>query len=290
MDTDTHTVSVLRPAAQAFPLVLDSPHSGREYPVDFRPSLPLSLLRRGEDRFVDLLFDAAPSHGATLVKARFARSYVDPNRHPDDIDPAMLVGPWPGPLRPSRAGELGVGLIWRLLDPETPIYDRQLTVDEVRHRVDRYWHPYHRLLQAELDHAHRRHGAVWHLNCHSMLSLGSPLSPDPGRRRPDFVLGDLDGKSCEPGFTEVVRDTLQALGYSVALNDPFKGAELVRRHGKPLHGRNSLQVEINRGLYLDDATLEPSPGFDALRADLDRLIAALADYVRAAVSRPAPAD
>jgi N-formylglutamate amidohydrolase len=122
--------------------------------------------------------------------------------------------------------------------------------------------------------AHGRHGVVWHLNCHSMKSTGK------GRLRDDFVLGDRDGTTCAPEFTDLVASSLRRLGYSVGLNHPFKGAEIVTRHGNPGEGRHSLQIEINRGLYMDEALIERSAGFAALQADIDGLVATVAAYAR----------
>ena len=119
------------------PLVLDSPHSGNEYPDDFRFSLPQEALRQAEDSYVDELYAAGPDVGATLIAARFPRSYIDPNRSVLDIDASLLEAPWPGPAVPSPKTARGIGLIWRVLDPGEPIYARKLTVDEVKQRIVR---------------------------------------------------------------------------------------------------------------------------------------------------------
>ena len=114
-----------------------------------------------------------------------------------------------------------------------------------------------------------------------MPAVGDVMSDDPGRERAEFVLGDRDGTTCEPEFTAFVAATLSAMGYEVAINDPYKGVELVRKHGRPAERRHSLQIEVNRRLYMDEVSLARTAGFGALQADLTRLIAALADYVRA---------
>jgi N-formylglutamate deformylase len=260
----------------ARPLVVDSPHSGRAYPEDFGHAAPMALLRRAEDAFVDDLFEAAPQHGAGFLKALFPRSYIDPNRHEGEIDENMLAAVWPSNLRLSERTEMGLGLIRRLIKGNVPIYDRLLTVDEVQGRIARYHRPYHDELEAMLDEAHARFGAVWHINAHSMKAMGRRKGqPIP---RDDFVLGDLEGESCDIAFTEFVAETLRGFGYTVRLNHPFKGAELVTRFGRPRDGRHSLQIEINRGLYMDEDRIEKTPGFDALKRDIDRLLAAIAGF------------
>ncbi len=261
-------------------MVFDAPHSGSVYPDDFRPAVSLGLLQGGEDRFVDRLVAGAPDAGATLVAAKFARTYIDPNRDLDEIDETILEAPWPGPTVRNTRTELGVGLVFSKIGPDIDIYDRRLSVAEIDRRIERYWRRYHAALDGALDRAAREHGGVWHLNCHSMTPVGNDLSPDPGRMRPDFVLGDLFGTSCEPAFTELVGATLTGMGYSVGLNEPYAGAYIVERNGRPDKGRHSLQMEINRGLYMDLDSLERNAGFARLKAAMGELAGAICRFAR----------
>ncbi|TEA79114.1 N-formylglutamate amidohydrolase [Allopusillimonas ginsengisoli] len=268
----------------AAPLVLDSPHSGTEYPPDFASALEPGILRTAEDTWVADLWGGAPFQGVPLLAARFPRSYIDANRSPDEIDPVLLDQPWPEPLPDSAKVRLGKGLIWRMMDDGTPLYDRKLSLDEVRHRIEACWTPYHDKLKSTIDAAHARFGKVWHINCHSMPSIAAAFATDkPGLVHPDFVLGDRDGATAAPEFREFVADWLRGRGYDVAVNDPYKGVEIVRRYGNPDQGRHSLQVEINRKLYMDEATLRPTDGYDKLRGDLHDLCAALINWSRAQV-------
>lgn len=261
------------------PVVLDSPHSGTFYPEDFRPAVPLSALRKAEDAFVDELYASGPKFGATLISARFPRSYIDPNRSLLDVDESLLDEPWPGPVAASRKTELGVGLIWRLLDTGEPIYARKLGIDEVRRRITDYHQPYQKAVKDALDATQAHFGSVWHINCHSMPAVSSIISEEgPGRPRADFVLGDRDGTTCEPAFTAFVAGTLSDLGYEVKINDPFKGVELVRAFSEPASGRHSLQVEVNRKLYMDEETGAKLPGFARLARDMERMIRAVCGY------------
>jgi N-formylglutamate amidohydrolase len=260
----------------ARPLVVDSPHSGRAYPEDFGHAAPLALLRRAEDAFVDDLFEAAPQHGAGFLKALFPRSYIDPNRHEGEIDEDMLAAPWPQNLKLTERTEMGLGLIRRLIKGNVQIYDRLLTVEEVEGRIARYHRPYHDELEAMLDEVHARFGGVWHINAHSMKAMGRRKGQS--IPRDDFVLGDLEGESCDPVFTGFVAETLRGFGYTVRLNHPFKGAELVTRFGRPHDGRHSLQIEINRGLYMDEDRIEKTDSFDTLKRNIDRLLAAISDF------------
>ncbi len=266
----------------AVPVVFDSPHSGRDYPSDFGAALPIEALRSAEDAFVDELFAAAPEHGAVLLRALFPRSYIDVNRAEDDIDARLIEGTLPQPLRPGAKSELGIGLIRRAIAPGLFIYGRKLTVAEVEGRIARCWRPYHAALKAALDRAHRTHGAVWHIDCHSMKSVANGMTPDAaGTSRPDIVLGDRDGTTCEPAFTRLVKETLERLGFVVAVNDPYKGAEIVRRYGAPARGRHSLQVEIRRDLFMNETLHVRNEGFARVEAAMGDLAAAVCDYARA---------
>ena len=275
----TNPFKLIKPTAVHVPLVLDSPHSGTDYPEDFRARVSREQLRQAEDSFVDELYGSGPGVGATLIAARFPRSYIDPNRSLLDIDASLMDAPWPGPAIPSRKTQLGIGLIWRLLDTGEPIYSRKLSVDEVKQRIVRYHQPYQRALKDALDEAFDHFGAVWHINCHSMSALSGAISEEgPGKSRADFVLGDRDGTTCEPGFTTFVADTLKAMGYSVKVNDPYKGVELVRAFSDPKGGRHSLQIEVNRRLYMDERTRLKTPGFAALERDIAGLVSKVAGY------------
>jgi N-formylglutamate deformylase len=268
------------PTVAPIPLVLDSPHSGADYPDDFDHLPPRAVVRNAEDSFVNELYGSGPQLGATLIEALFPRAYIDPNRSLADIDTALLAEPWPGPTTPSRKTELGIGLVWRLAQGGVPMYDRKLSVAEIERRITRCYQPYHAAVAAAIDERHRDFGAVWHIDCHSMPAVGDVMSDDPGRPRAQFVLGDRDGTTCEPELTAFVAETLRGMGYQVAVNDPYKGVELVRRHGRPAERRHSLQIEINRRLYLDEGTLQKHAGFATLQANLHRLLEALAGFVR----------
>lgn len=275
----TPPFTLLRPAGHAVPLVLDSPHSGTWYPDDFLPAVQLEVLRQAEDSYVDELYATGPQRGATLIAAQFPRSYIDPNRSLLDIDASLLDAPWPGPAVPSRKTQLGVGLIWRVLDSGQAIYARKLSVAEVRRRIVDFHQPYQRAVKNALDEAREHFGAVWHLNLHSMPAVSGNISEEgPGKRRADFVLGDRDGTTCEAGFTAAVADALRAMGYEVKVNDPYKGVELVRAFSDPADARHSLQIEVNRRLYMDERTREKSSGYAALKRDLDRLLEIVAGY------------
>jgi N-formylglutamate deformylase len=271
------------PEADPIPLVCDSPHSGVHYPDDFGYALAFDKLRAGEDTDVHVLWQGLPAVGATLLAARFPRSYIDPNRDLEDLDPAMLAEPWPRPLSPGEKSRLGIGLIWRDAGPHAraPIYDRLLSVAEVEHRIAAYHAPYHAAMSEQIEAAYTRFGAVWHLNLHSMPANSyEALGIESDHPLADFVLGDRDGTTAAPEFTDTVAQALRARGFSVATNDPFKGVALIARLGRPAERRHSLQIELHRGLYMDEDTRERSSGFDALQSALAEVSRDIAAYVK----------
>ena len=278
MSEPTHRIH--GPARATVPLVLDSPHSGNAFPSDFGAAVSELDLRDGEDCFVDALWRPATERGIPLLAALFPRTYIDPNRHPGDVDLELIEGGhWPHDFQPSGKARLGKALIWRTLDDGRPIYARKLGVDEVERRIDRYHAPYHRALRALIDATHADFGASWHIDCHSMNAVaGAQGEGGAGAVRPDFVVGDRDGTTCDPGFTAFVAEHLRGLGHWVTVNAPYKGVELVRAYGDPAQRRHSLQLEINKRLYMDEATREKGPGFAKLQADLMSLVDALVDY------------
>ncbi|MDB5958387.1 MAG: Formimidoylglutamase [Ramlibacter sp.] len=259
------------------PLVLDSPHSGVQYPADFRPACDLATLRRAEDTHVEKLYDFAPSLGVAWIEALFPRSYLDANRNTTELDVDLLQDAWDGELATDPVVlskvRLGKGLVWRFTDDGVPIYDRKLTAAEVRARIANCWQPYHEAVSQAIEKAHATHGYSIHLNCHSMPSVAAANATEfPGLAHADFVIGDRDGSTASPALSQVLVETLRGFGYDVAYNHPYKGVELVRRYGDPATSRHGIQVEVNRKLYMDEATLEPHAGFAPLRAHLQQLV------------------
>jgi N-formylglutamate amidohydrolase len=273
------------PDAPRVPLVLDSPHSGFDFPADFGSVLSEFDLREGEDCFVDELYLPATERGVGLVTALAPRTYIDLNRHAGDVDLALIDGGrWPDEHVPSGKARLGKSLVWRTLDDGRAIYDRKLAVDEVRRRVERFHRPYHDEVRERIAAVHARFGRSWHINCHPMNAVGGVQAEGgAGRARPDFVVGDRDGTTCDAEFSELVRGFLAALGYDVRVNDPYKGVELVRAYSNPAEGRMSLQLEINKRLYMDEATRTRNAGFATLQQHLLALVDAVLDYTTSAL-------
>ena len=270
------------PDGAALPLMFDSPHSGIEYPADFTHDCPRAAIRWGEDSFIDEIYTAAPAHGAWLLAAHFPRTYIDPNRGLEAMDPSLVAGTWPHPVEINPKTADGIGLIWQNGGAGVHLYDHKLSIEDVEHRIDSYWRPYHEALIGTIAGLRAGHGRCWHVNCHSMFSvefgteLGKKNIPDE-----DVVLGNLDGRTCSAEFTELVADAFRAGGLSVAVNKRFKGGEIVRKVGDPAGHCHSLQIELDRGLYMDERRMEKSADFAALQGVVTGVIARVAEYVAA---------
>ncbi|WP_428696255.1 N-formylglutamate amidohydrolase [Stappia sp.] len=278
-DGDGAMFSILRPEQVAAPLVLDSPHSGRFYPADFAPAQPPERYRRAEDMHVDELFGDAPALGLPLLSARFGRIYCDVNRAFDDLDPSVLDDASGLALAPSSKARLGKGVVWTATPPDgAPLLAGPLSRTDYEARLARCWWPYHETLARLLDET-RRSGRIFHLDLHSMQPVANAMHEDAtGSRRPDIVLSDREGTSAAAGFLDAALAAFDGLGFSLAVNDPFKGAEILRRHGNPAAGVHSLQVEVNRALYMDVEAYGKTAQFADTRQRLATFVTRLRDW------------
>lgn len=257
-------------------LVADSPHSGRVYPADFNYSCSKDVLRQAEDAWIDKLFDFLPDLGIPFLQAKFPRSYIDANRSADkvvrDFNAASKRGENPA-YQPTEGG-----LIRSPVTPrhQVPVYDRALSLREAFQRATRYHKPYHRRLAGLIAETKQKHGRVVHLNVHSMPST---IHRGTKQNSHDIILGTRDGTTAEDNLLYALRDMLQAKGYKVGLNTPgFRGAEIVRRYGNPPQQQHSIQIEINRALYMNEKSLRPHAGMRRLKADLRDVIERFRDY------------
>jgi N-formylglutamate deformylase len=257
-------------------VLFNSPHSGRIYPRNFliASRLDLVTLRRSEDSFVDDLMAGVVRRGYPLMLAHFPRCYVDVNREPYELDPRMFEGRLPSfaNTRSMRVAG-GLGTIARVAGDAQEIYDRRLSVDDALRRIETLYKPYHRALRKLFTRVHRDFGAAVLIDCHSMPSAAGPRDERP---RADVVLGDRYGTSCVAAVAETAEATLRGLGYRVSRNKPYAGGFITEHYGNPATGLHSLQLEVNRALYMDERRYECTPSFARLAADLETLADCLA--------------
>jgi N-formylglutamate deformylase len=257
-------------------VVFNSPHSGSVYPHAFLTAsrLEVTTLRRSEDSFVDELALGVVERGYPLMRAHFPRCYVDVNREPYELDPRMFEGRLPSfaNTRSMRVAG-GLGTVARVVGDAQEIYGQRLTVDEALRRIEALYKPYHRALRRLVSRVHRDLGAAVLIDCHSMPSTTAAKEERP---RADVVLGDRYGTSCAPAVSEAIEGTLRSLGYSVSRNKPYAGGFITEHYGNPAAGLHSIQLELNRALYMDERRYERSASFAQLGADLGSLADRLA--------------
>ena len=262
-------------AEQRVPFVFNSPHSGRYYPERFlaMARLDRNAIRRSEDCFVDELFGAAVPLGAPLLAANFPRAYIDVNREPWELDPRMFAEPVPSfaNIRSARVAG-GLGTVPKLVGEGLDIYSGRLPLAEALSRIEVVYKPYHDVLKQLVTRTHALFGFAVLVDCHSMPA--SIRIGDTGVR-PDFIVGDRFGASTSAALTEHAIGLLIAMGYTVAHNKPYAGGFITEHYGRPGRGLHALQIEVNRGLYMNERTFQKSSGFDTLADDLARFTADL---------------
>ena len=266
---------IIQPQRQTLPLVFASPHSGSEYPADFLASSRLDAmsLRRSEDSFVHEIFSCAPEMGAPLLHALFPRAFVDPNREPYELDPAVFrdrLPPYANTSSPRVAA--GLGTIARVVANGANIYRKKLSLEEGLERIRSYYWPYHEALRSLVESTKEQFGYCILVDCHSMPSSSRPAR---GAYSAAFVLGDCHGTTCAPLVTQTVEQVLSAKDYMVVRNSPYAGGFVTRHYGKPQARVHCLQIEINRHIYMDESRIERRPALKALTQDMRDVVAAL---------------
>lgn len=269
------------PEMRTTPLVLASPHSGRDYPRRFRRASVLGelALRSSEDAFVDELFAAAPELGAPLLCAKAPRAFVDVNRGPDELDPALIAGVGRRPTNARVAA--GLGVIPRVVAGGRAIYRGKIPRAEAEARIRDYWHPWHARLGRLLAESRALFGEAILLDCHSMPheALEQLCASEP--RKPEVVLGDRFGASAAPEMMARVEAAFVRAGFRVARNKPFAGAYTAQHYGRPSRRQHVIQVEIDRALYMNEAALRPNANFAAVQRSISGALAELCGARRA---------
>ena len=267
---------IIEPAVWRAPIIFNSPHSGSVYPREFLAASRINeaALRRSEDSVMDEIVADLAGRGFPIVRVNFPRSSVDVNREPYELDPRMFAGRLPSfaNTRSMRVAG-GLGTIPRVVGDGQEIYSERLDVEEALTRIEALYKPYHRALRRLINKTHQAFGTVILVDCHSMPSVG--VSRDEPKR-PDLVIGDRYGTSCAALLPDVVEDTFKTLGYSVGRNKPYAGGFITEHYGNPVNGLHTIQLELNRAIYMDERRRERSANFRKVAEDFIVLADALA--------------
>jgi len=270
---DSNPIEVLHPAEWTIPVVFSSPHSGNLYPSHFvkQSTLDMQTLRQSEDYKVDELFAAATEIGAPLLKAKFPRAYCDPNREAFELDPDMFDDILPDHVNSkSPRVSAGIGTIPKIVTAGTLIHEKQISYQDAKDRLDSCYFPYHLALQTLLKQCLDKFNFALLIDCHSMP--GTDISGAPNFALSDIVLGDRFGRSCPQVYSTFFRTEFQALGYSVTYNTPYAGGYITERYAN--HGQHiyALQIEINRNLYMEQASVTATAGITRLSNNIHALL------------------
>ena len=263
------------PAEQRVPYVFNSPHSGRHYSESFLKASRLSALdiRRSEDVLVDHLFASVVEIGAPLLAAQFPRAWLDVNREPYELDPKLFDERLPAHANSGSMRVMGgLGTIPRLIAENLPIYAQKPSLKEALQRIEENYRPYHETLRQLIASSVHMFGYGVLVDCHSMPSRGCK---NERLNRPDIIIGDRFGTSCNGEISSELVRRFSDLGYSVLRNKPYAGGFITEHYGRPLKGLHAVQIEINRGLYLDEENLQPTAGFQQLALDIQSVMAHL---------------
>jgi N-formylglutamate amidohydrolase len=271
------------PEQQKTFVVFSSPHSGRDYRAEFMAGTVLRdpQVRSSEDAYVDELFASAPHYGAPLLSASLPRAFVDVNRAIDELDPAVVSGVKHVLNNPRISS--GLGVIPRVVAEGRAIRSAKLSLEAAQALLKAYYTPFHQKLAQMLEDTAQRFGQVLLIDCHSMPHDAILNARAPGGRRPDVILGDRFGASCNPDLSEAVAALFAQAGFTVGRNAPFAGAFIAQNYGRPESGRHVLQIEIDRQLYLNEAKVTKSAGFEDLKERLSRVVAGICDLGRLAL-------
>ncbi len=280
--------TVTRPRQWQSGVIFGSPHSGRIYPDWFLElsRLPLNLLRSSEDAFVDQIIACAPEMGAVTLSAGYPRAMVDLNRGVDEIDPLVVRGTPRAPL--NQRTMAGLGVIPRVVSQGRAIHYTPISQFEAERRLNAYWRPYHAVLGGLIDEARAQFGQAILIDMHSMPhdALNHLTAP-----RPDIVLGNRHGASASARVTDAIASACEAEGWRVRRNSPFSGAYIAATYGQPARNIHVVQLEIDRRLYMDEATITKRPDFDDFAARIARVIRTLSSLdAGGAARRPYAAE
>lgn len=261
------------PVHPEVPLLLTIPHSGEEIPQEayWLTSHPSELLLRDVDRFVDVLYsEAIRDIGLPSVQTLVHRYAADLNRYPEDIDAAAVEG------SPHPAGKFTQGFHWVKSTIGEMIIEHPIPLAVHDLIVKRYHDRFHELIASRIAEIQALHGKspVYHFDLHSMPSRGTGAHADQGRSRAEVVLSDFEGRSCAPEFMNLTRRVFESVGFEVAINWPYKGGRMTQRYGRPEAGHHTVQIELNRKLYMNEATRDRIPGqFEQVQVRLKQALA-----------------
>lgn len=239
------------------PLIITIPHSGEQVPpqAPWLNQLPEEILMCDVDRYVDFLYEPAlAKNQLPFVKTQWHRYAADLNRVPEDVDCTSVIG------NKNPAGSFDRGFHWVVTTYNQPLMKEPISQKVHDELVSLIYEPFHQGVRDLYSRLHAKgYRRTFHIDAHSMPSVGTKMHRDPGERRADIVVSDSKGKSCDPRFKDLVIAAYVTAGFKVGYNWPYFGGRLTEQYGQPEREQHTLQVEMNRELYMDEVTKKLKP-------------------------------
>ena len=235
------------------PVLLTVPHSGDYYPDIFIKNLNLNLnkVRKIEDFESDQILNFMNLNSADILIAKCSRVVVDLNRSRNAIDDDMFIDKVSnGQIDEKKMISFGLGVFPKIIFNEN-IFNNKLPTSYAQSILESFYDPFHKVLSNQIDDLLNRFGICYHFDLHTMPSNALRNF----RKKPDIVLGNNYGKSSSNELINYMRKNFENHGLIVELNNPYAGGFITRNYGNPSNGTETIQIEINRSLYMNEEKL-----------------------------------
>ncbi len=263
-----------------YPIVLSSPHSGSIFPEEFLKNSCLSAeeLRSSEDCFVHEIIRGASDAGIPMIAMNIPRTFVDVNRDKIEIDESMYFNaPKSQDNVGSRRCRVGLGVIHRVVSQNRNIYDGLISYDEAMERIRNVYDPYHKRLKQLVDACQKKFGFCLLVDCHSMPSKICNILDE--NQPVEFCVCTLFDESCPTEMSQFFANELKKGNYRVEFNRPYAGAFITFNYCQPRKKLFTLQLEINRNLYMDEVNYSKNLQFQSISIHISQSLSALGKFL-----------
>ncbi len=253
-------------------LMITSPHSGESIPKEtpWLHNVDKMVLLTDVDRYVDELYKPTCTHlNIPMVAMDTHRYVVDLNRLPEDVSSETVEG-----IPLSSKKKFVSELHWKKTTQGYELFNQPIPLSVHKKLLELYYFPFHEKVQ-KMEAALYKKGTCpprYHFDVHSMPSVATATHKDAGKKRPDVVISDCEGKSCSTEFKDITLKEFQDAGFQVSYNWPYLGGRMTEQYGKPAEDKHSIQIELNRALYMDEKTREKNQNFQNLQEQLEKVL------------------
>lgn len=236
----------------AYPFFVTIPHSGESVPdfCDWLHQLPETHLMCDVDRFVNRLYEPSLQKlNVPWIQTQWHRYAADLNRFSHDIDASSVEG------CSTPAGTHPKGFHWVVTTTGLPLLKKPISQKTHQDLIDLIFTPFHQKVESQYQILKSSgHRQIYHLDVHSMPSVGTKMHRDPGEKRTDIVISDSYGKTSGPEFVDLVIAAYAKAGFKVGYNWPYAAGRVSEHYGQPQNGQHAVQVELSRALYMDESS------------------------------------